>query len=605
MNKLLNFTLLRIIISLILFIVSLFTTSSIEFVLILISYIIISYEVFKEALEEISEFNFFNECFLMVIATLGAFYIGSYEEAVMVMLLFEFGEYLSDLAVNKSKKSITQLMDLKAEKTNLLKNNKIVEVETKDVKIDDIFIVKPGEKIPVDGVVIDGESFIDTSAITGELTPRRVKTKDKILSGFINNDSVIKVKATSTINTSTTSKILSLIENSNEKKSNTEKFITRFAKIYTPIIIISAALLVLIPTLLGQDFNKWLYKALIFLVTSCPCALVISVPLGYFCGIGAASKNGAIIKGSSELESLSNVDYLLLDKTGTITEGVFEVIKINSKYLSDEDFLNIIASAEENSLHPIAMAIKEKSKSSLKKATKFKEIAGKGIMCLINDKEVLVGNKKLLEENNISVDNNNDTGTIVYLAIDKKYQGYLVIADKIKESSMQLKNIEKLINRDIVILSGDNNEYVKNVAETLKIDNYFSNLLPQEKVEKMSIYLSKGKTMFVGDGINDAPVIKKADIGVSMGTIGSDAAIEASDIVIMNDNIETLEKIIKIGINTKKKVIQSIIFALVIKFIILLLGVIGISSIWMAVFADVGVTLLSILNVVSIFLKKY
>ena len=392
MNKLLNLTLLRIIISLILFIVSLFTTSSIEFVLILISYIIISYEVFKEAIEEISELNFFNECFLMVIATLGAFYTGSYEEAVMVMLLFEFGEYLSDLAVNKSKKSITQLMDLKAEKTNLLKNNKIVEVETKDVKIDDIFIVKPGEKIPVDGVVIDGESFIDTSAITGELTPRRVKAKDKILSGFINNDSVIKVKATSTINTSTTSKILSLIENSNEKKSNTEKFITRFAKIYTPIIIISAALLVLIPTLLGQDFNKWLYKALIFLVTSCPCALVISVPLGYFCGIGAASKNGAIIKGSSELESLSNVDYLLLDKTGTITEGVFEVIKINSKYLSDEDFLNIIASAEENSLHPIAMAIKEKSKSSLKKSTKFKEIAGKGIMCLINDKEVLVGN---------------------------------------------------------------------------------------------------------------------------------------------------------------------------------------------------------------------
>lgn len=605
MNKLLNLTLLRIIISLILFIVSLFTNSSIEFVLILISYIIISYEVFKEAIEEISEFNFFNECFLMVIATLGAFYIGSYEEAVMVMLLFEFGEYLSDLAVNKSKKSITQLMDLKAEKTNLLKNNKIVEVETKDVKIDDIFIVKPGEKIPVDGVVIDGESFIDTSAITGELTPRRVKAKDKILSGFINNDSVIKVKATSTINTSTTSKILSLIENSNEKKSNTEKFITRFAKIYTPIIIISAVLLVLIPTLLGQDFNKWLYKALVFLVTSCPCALVISVPLGYFCGIGAASKNGAIIKGSSELENLSNIDYLLLDKTGTITEGVFEVTKINSKYLSDEDFLNIIASAEENSLHPIAMAIKEKSKSSLKNATKFKEIAGKGIMCLINDKEILVGNKKLLEENNISVDNNNDTGTIVYLAIDKKYQGYLVIADKIKESSMQLKNIEKLINRDIVILSGDNNEYVKNVAETLKIDNYFSNLLPQEKVEKMSIYLSKGKTMFVGDGINDAPVIKKADIGVSMGTIGSDAAIEASDIVIMNDNIETLEKIIKIGINTKKKVIQSIIFALVIKFIILLLGVIGISSIWMAVFADVGVTLLSILNVVSIFLKKY
>lgn len=604
MRKYLNADLVKIIISTILFIIS-FTINivQVKFIILIVSYLIISYEIYIEAFNNIKKGEIFDENFLMIIATIGAFVISSYEEAVLVILLFQIGEYFSHLAVHKSKESITKLMDLRVESVNLEKNNKVTKTAIEKVKVNDIFIVKPGEKIPLDGIIISGESFLDTASLTGESIPRKVEENSEVLSGCINKDSVLKIKATTTYKTTTAQKIIDLIENSNTNKSETENFIRKFAKFYTPIIVLVALLLVIIPTIFGQNFNTWLYRALVFLVTSCPCALVISVPLGYFCGIGAASRTGILVKGSKELESLTDVDYLLLDKTGTVTEGVFEVTKIKTK-LSEKEFLTLVASAEENSIHPIATAIKNKNTNKLKPVTNYQEIAGEGLCCTIENKKILVGNSKLLKNNKIKYSEPTEVGTIIHLAINNEYQGYLVISDKIKKSSKNIKELNGFINNEIIMLSGDNEKIVSDISKKVGIKTFYGNLLPIDKVNYVEEYKKKGKTMFIGDGINDAPVIKIADIGVSMGQIGSDAAIEASDIVLMNDDLSKIKSAIIIARITKRKVTESIIFALTVKFIVLLLGALGLSTIYMAVFADVGVTFLAILNVLLI-LKKY
>ena len=601
MKKYINEDLVKIIISFILFIISFFFSSeTIKLILIVVGYIIVAYEMYIEAFNDFKEGEIFNEELLMILATLGAFYIHSYEEALMVILLFQLGEYLENLAVNKSKASITKLMDLRVDTVNIEDKGK---VKLEEAKVGDIFIVKAGEKVPLDGVVVDGETYIDTSSLTGESVPRKVAKDENILSGCINKESLIKVQATTTSKDSTVQKIINLIENSNEKKSETETFIRKFAKIYTPIIVVSAFLLVLIPTLMGYNFNDWLYRALVFLVTSCPCALVISVPLGFYSGIGKASKEGILIKGSSELEKLLNIDYLLLDKTGTITEGVFEVTEINTE-MDEDKFLNIVASVEENSNHPIATAIKNKNKEKLLEVKNHKEITGKGLSCTINNKEILVGNDKLLNENNISFDKVNKAGTVVYLSINNEYKGYLLVSDKIKETSKSLSEVKEVIKQEIIILSGDSKNIVESVSKEVGADKYYGELLPEDKVEYVEKYKKQGKVMFVGDGVNDAPVIKMSDVGVSMGGIGSDAAIEASDIVLMRDNLSKIKTAVNIAKVTDRKVKESIIFALVVKAIVLLLGIFGLSTIILAVFADVGVTLLVILNVITIFYKK-
>ena len=601
MKKYINEDLVKIIISFILFIISFFFSSeTIKLILIVVGYIIVAYEMYIEAFNDFKEGEIFNEELLMIFATLGAFYIHSYEEALMVILLFQLGEYLENLAVNKSKASITKLMDLRVDTVNIEDKGK---VKLEEAKLGDIFIVKAGEKVPLDGVVVDGETYIDTSSLTGESVPRKVAKDENVLSGCINKESLIKVQATTTSKDSTVQKIINLIENSNEKKSKTETFIRKFAKIYTPIIVVSAFLLVLIPTLMGYNFNDWLYRSLVFLVTSCPCALVISVPLGFYSGIGKASKEGILIKGSSELEKLLNIDYLLLDKTGTITEGVFEVTEINTE-MDEDKFLNIVASVEENSNHPIATAIKNKNKEKLLEVKNHKEITGKGLSCTINNKEILVGNDKLLNENNISFDKVNKAGTVVYLSINNEYKGYLLVSDKIKETSKSLSEVKEVIKQEIIILSGDSKNIVESVSKEVGADKYYGELLPEDKVEYVEKYKKQGKVMFVGDGVNDAPVIKMSDVGVSMGGIGSDAAIEASDIVLMRDDLSKIKTAVNIAKVTDRKVKESIIFALVVKAIVLLLGIFGLSTIILAVFADVGVTLLVILNVITIFYKK-
>lgn len=609
MKKYFNFDLVKILISVFLFVVSLFfgEDSYIKLSLLIVSYVVVSYEIYIEAFKNVKTGEIFDENFLMIIATIGAFIIGEFSEGVIVILLFQLGEYLSDLAVSNSKEAITKLLDLRCDFVNLKEGNKIKREDVKKVKIGDVFIVKPGEKIPLDGEVIEGESYVDTSSLTGESAPIYISIHDKVLSGYINNDSVITVKATSVFETSTATKIIELIENSNEKRSDTENFIRKFCKVYTPVVVLCAILLVLIPTFMGYDFDKWLYRCLVFLVTSCPCALVISVPLGYFCGIGRASREGILIKGSSELDKLRGIDYILFDKTGTITEGVFEVTKIKSlnKKVTDKRLLELVSSAEEFSNHPIAKAIQNKfGKKSKLKVEKFKEFSGGGISCRIADKDILIGNKQLLTDKKIDFEEQKELGTIVYIAIDHQYCGYIVISDKIKESSKNLVKLLKMGIKELIILSGDNKEVVESVSKKLKIDNYFGELLPIDKVNKVEEYRKKGSVMFVGDGINDAPVLKISDVGVSMGGIGSDAAIEASDVVLMRDDLGKIEDSIKISRLTKKLISVSILFALVVKFVVLLLGVLGISTIWMAVFADVGVTLLSVLNVLRIMWKK-
>lgn len=604
-----NEELIKIIISALFFTLSFFTTknSILYFVLLILSYIVISYEIYIDAFKNIFHGEIFDENFLMILATIGAFYIGEYPEAVMVMLLFEIGEYLSDLAVDNSKESITNLLDLRADYVNLKTETGIKKIDVNAAKIGDIFVVKPGEKIPLDGIIINGDSYLDTSSLTGEGVPRFVNVGDNVLSGTVNLDRALEIKASALFENSAASKIIDLLENATNNKTKTEKFITRFSKIYTPIVVLCAFLLFFIPTLLGYDANTWLYRALEFLVISCPCALVISVPLGFFCGIGRSSKDGILIKSSKDLDNLSKIDTVVFDKTGTITKGNFEVIKIKSYKLGEDELLELTSKVESLSNHPIAKAIVRKYGKDIDNSNifNFAEIGGMGIKCYLNNEEILVGTKKLLEQNNINVFDNKDVGTIIYISKNKEYLGYIVIADVIKDESYtiahKLKNIG--INR-VVMLSGDDKKIVSDVCEKVKINEYYSNLLPIDKVNILEKIKEESFTAFVGDGINDAPVIKLSDIGMAMGNLGSDVTIEAADVVLMHDNLESIVKAIKISKITKRIIKFNIMFAIVFKITILFLATFGITSIWMAVVSDVGVTLLSVLNTLRIMKKK-
>ena len=605
----LNEDIIKIIISAILFVISLFfkENNTIYLILLVCSYLVVSFEIFIDAFKKILKGNLFDENTLMIIATISAFIIGEYPEAVMVMLLFEFGEYLSDLAVDNSKESITKLMDLRSDYVNLKKGNLVEKTDIKEAKVGDIFIVKPGEKVPLDGMVIEGSTSVDTASLTGESVPREVKAGDSVLSGFVNGSGLITVKATSEAETSTASKIINLLENSNEKKTATEKFITKFSKIYTTIVVVLAVLLVLIPTMLGGDFNDYLYKALVFLVTACPCALVISVPLGFFCGVGRASKEGILIKGSDGLENLDKLKTIVFDKTGTITEGKFEVRDIVSNEVSKEELLKLAAYGEYYSNHPIAKSIVNAYKDKIDESEikNYKELSGHGVKASVFSQQLMIGNTKLFSKEGIKVPDVKTFGTVVYVTSDGKYIGYLVIGDKIKETAANLvSNLKKVGVNRTVMLSGDNEEMVRKVASQVNIDEYYAELLPIDKVQKLREIKKSSFTAFVGDGINDAPVIKEADLGISMGSIGSDAAIEASDVVLMHDNLSKIVVAIKIARMTQSIVKFNIVFALGFKFLMLVLATFGYASIWMAVFADVGVTLLAVLNALRIMKKK-
>ena len=595
----LNSDLIKIIISAILFILSLFFKDNIYLILLVCSYLVVSYEIFIDAVKKIFQGEIFDENTLMIIATISAFIIGEYPEAVMVMLLFEFGEYLSDLAVDNSKESITKLMDLRSDYVNLKNGDKVEKVDIKKAKVGDLFLVKPGEKVPLDGVIVSGNTSLDTSSLTGESIPKEVNVGDSVLSGFVNGSGLITVKSTSEFSNSTASKIINMLENSNEKKTKAEKFITRFSKIYTPIVVLLAVLLVLIPMLLGEDFNEWFYKALVFLVTACPCALVISVPLGFFCGVGRASREGILIKSSNGLDSLNKLETIIFDKTGTITEGKFEVRNIVSNGVSKEELLKYAAYLEYYSNHPIALSIVKAYNDKIDESEikDYKELSGQGVKGIVFSKKLMIGSENLFSKEGIIVPKVKAFGTVVYVICDDKYIGYLVIGDKIKESANNLVNNLKNIgiNRT-VMLSGDNKNIVCEVANKVNIDEYYAELLPIDKVEKLKEIKKTTFTAFVGDGINDAPVIKEADLGISMGSIGSDAAIEASDVVLMHDNLSKIVVAIKIAKVTQSIVKFNIVFALGFKLLMLVLATFGFASIWMAVFADVGVTLLAVLN---------
>ena len=596
-----NEDLIRILISAILLIISIFLKNfkTAYLIVIVVSYVFVSKEVYENALKNIKNKEIFDENLLMIIATLGAFYIKEYPEAVLVMLLFSLGEYLSNQAVDNSKKAIIDLMDLRSDKTRL-KNGELVS--TKKVKLNDIIIVNPGEKIPLDGIIINGVSHLDTKNLTGESKPLSVKKGDTVLSGTINIESILEINSTSTYKTSTASKIIDIMEHADEKKAKTEKFITKFSKIYTPIVVLLSILIVVIPTILGCDFNTWLYRALEMLVISCPCALVISVPLSYFAGIGRASKDGILIKGSNELDNLSNIKTILFDKTGTLTKGVFEVTKINGNI---NEVLKIAANAEAHSNHPIGKSIVSAYNKTLDmKITDYKEIAGLGISCKLNKEKVLVGKIDLLLENNIDVDKIDSVGTVIYVAKNNECIGSIIISDKIKDNAKEtLEDLRGELVENLVVLSGDKDEVVEDLAKTLNLDAYHAELLPEDKIKLLEEYQIFGNVAFVGDGINDAPVIKLSDIGIAMGKIGSDATVDASDIVLMNDDLSSITKAIRISKLTKRVILSNIIFAISFKLLMLVLAIIGITPIYLAVFADVGVTLLSVLNSLRIFKK--
>ncbi|WP_294383442.1 heavy metal translocating P-type ATPase [uncultured Clostridium sp.] len=579
--------------------------NSVYIILFIASYLVIGGEVILTALKNITNGEIFDENFLMSIATIGAFFIGEYPEAVAVMLFYQIGEVFQGYAVNKSRKSISSLMNIRADYANVLRSNNEVKVSPEDVSLNEVILIKPGERVPLDGVVLSGESFLDTSALTGESVPREIKAGDEILSGEINNSGVLKVRVTKEYGESTVARILELVENASNKKAPTEKFITKFSKIYTPIVVLVAVLVAIIPPIFikGAVFSEWLYKALSLLVVSCPCALVVSIPLGFFSGIGAASKKGVLVKGGNYLEALKESEIIVFDKTGTLTKGVFKVTSINPKNISKDELLEITALGEANSNHPIAVSIAEAYGKKINKneIESYKEVAGHGVEAIIRGKNVLLGNSKLMIKNNIFYDKVNTIGTIVHIAINSEYKGNIIISDEIKENVKEA--IVELKNAGIkktVMLTGDSKEVAEKVANDIGIDEIYSELLPSDKVNKLEEVLSKkvgnGKVLFVGDGINDAPVLARADIGIAMGGVGSDAAIEAADVVLMKDKIESISDAIRISRKTNKILWQNIIFSLFIKVAVMILVVAGLTNMWAAVFADVGVTLLAVLN---------
>ncbi|EDO1241666.1 cadmium-translocating P-type ATPase [Listeria monocytogenes] len=579
----------------------------------LASYAILGGNVLLKAVRNIFKGQIFDENFLMSIATIGAFIIGETMEAVAVMLFYQIGELFQDIAVKRSKKSITDLMDIRPDYANLKVGNDIKKVNPETIKIGDIIVVKAGEKVSLDGIVIEGESMLDTKALTGESVPRKTKAGDNVLSGCINQSGVLIIEVTKTFGESTVAKIIDLVENASSKKAPTENFITKFSRYYTPLVVIIATLLAVIPPLFyGGEWSDWINRGLIFLVISCPCALVVSIPLGFFGGIGGASKHGILVKGSNYLEALNNVDTIVFDKTGTLTEGVFEVTSINtSNGFTEKELAEYGAKAETLSNHPIAISIKNAYGKEIKQSElkSYQEIAGHGISVVIEEKTVLAGNEKLMKRNNIEYMPNIETGTVVYIAVDNVFAGSIVISDKIKKDSFEAIQSLKIKGvRKTVMLTGDNKVIAQNIGKELSLDEVYSELLPTDKVdilEKLeAMEVGKGKLAFVGDGINDAPVLARADIGIAMGGLGSDAAIEAADIVLMTDEPSKIAKAIDIAGFTKKIVWQNIIFALGIKAVFLTLGAFGIATMWEAVFADVGVSVLAILNATRVIRYK-
>ena len=568
------------------------------------AYILVGYKVLYSAFRRIFKGELFDENFLMAVATIGAFAIRKYSEAVAVMIFYEIGEIFQDYAVQKSRKSIADLMDIRPDYANKIVDGVAKKVHPKQVKIGDTIEVRPGEKIPLDGIVIEGNSSLNTSALTGESIPKSVSVDDEVLSGSININGLINVRVTKTFGESTVSKILELVQNASSKKAQSEKFITKFARYYTPIVVALAAALAVIPPLVtGDEFSGWVYRALIFLVVSCPCALVISIPLGLFAGIGGASKKGILIKGGNYLEALSKVDTVVFDKTGTLTKGTFKVVDISNIGISKEELIRTAALAESYSSHPIGQSIIKAYGGEIDKSLvkDYQEIAGNGIKATIEGKTVIVGNYKIMKQNNLKCLYADEAYTVVHVSIDSANRGYIVISDEVKEDSKEaINNLRKLGVKNIVMLTGDNNKVADRIAKELSINEVYSELLPTDKVEKLEELLKRktsvGNLIFVGDGINDAPVIARADIGVSMGALGSDAAIEASDVVLMRDEPSLLPKVIEIAKKTNGILIQNIIFALVVKGGVLILSALGLVHMWAGVFADVGVTLIAVIN---------
>ena len=607
---------IQIIIALILFLIAIminFNNQWINNTIYIVAYVIVGFEIVKKAIRNITRGKVFDENFLMTVATIGAFGIGEFPEAVAVMLFYQVGELFQSYAVDKSRKSISSLMDIRPDFANVERNSKIQKVDPEDVKIGEIIVVKPGEKIPLDGCVIEGDSSLDTKALTGESLPREISEGEEVLSGSINLNAVIKIKVTKEYGESTVSKILDLVENASNKKSKSENFITKFAEYYTPIVVAIAVILAVIPPLIIKDatFSDWLYRALSFLVVSCPCALVISIPLSFFGGIGGASKMGILIKGGNYLEAISNTEIVVFDKTGTLTEGVFEVQKVEAIGINAEELLKFTAYAENYSNHPISLSVKKAYNREIdeKEIIETKELSGMGVLAKIGNKNVLVGNEKLMKENQIDFTKCDDIGTILYVAIDGKYAGYILISDKIKEDSIKaIKSLKKNGIKQTVMLTGDRKNVGENVARELGLDKVYTELLPDGKVQKVEDLLKekskKGKLAFVGDGINDAPVLALADIGIAMGGLGSDAAIEAADVVLMTDESSKIVDAIHLSKKTMRIVKENIIFAISIKILVLILSAVGLSTMWEAVFADVGVSVIAILNALRILRVK-
>ena len=576
-----------------------------QIALFIISYIIVGGDVVKRAVKNIFKGQVFDENFLMSIATIGAFFIGEYPEGVAVMLFYQVGELFQSYAVGKSRKSIASLMDIRPDYANVKKGDELVKVDPDEVQIGDIIVIKAGEKIPLDGKVIEGSSMIDTSALTGESVPREVEVGSDILSGCININGVITAEVTKEFGESTVSKILDLVENASSKKSNSEQFITKFARYYTPVVVIIAVFLAIIPPLVidGATFSDWIYRALAFLVVSCPCALVISIPLSFFGGIGGASKKGVLVKGSNYLEALAETEIVVFDKTGTLTKGVFNVQEIHPEGVSKEELLELTAHAESYSNHPISLSLKRAYSKEIDngRISDVEEISGHGVIATVDGKKVMAGNIKLMKMMDIPYFKGELIGTIVHVAVNNKYIGYIVIADEVKEDSAQaIKELKAANIKQTVMLTGDNKSIGSKVAKELGLDKVYVELLPADKVEKLEELFSqkskKGKLAFVGDGINDAPVLARADIGIAMGGLGSDAAIEAADVVIMTDEPSKIATTMKISKKTLKIAHQNIVFAIGIKIIVLILSAFGITTMWAAIFADVGVTIIAVLN---------
>ena len=590
--------------------------NGIMFLIYLIPYIIVSYDTIKEGIEEAKEGEIFNEGVLMTIATLGAMLIGfmpnteaMFSEGIFVMLFFQVGELFEIIAEGKSEKSIKGLMNIRPDYANIeTEDGKTKKVTPDTIKVDDVIVVKPGEKVPLDGIVIEGKSSVNTLAITGESVPRTIGEGDAIYSGFVNKEGRLKIKVTKTFGDSTASKIIDLVKNASNKKSKSEKFITRFSKVYTPIVIILAAIIAIIPSIITKNPATWIIRGLTFLIVSCPCALVISVPLSFFGGIGGASKKGVLFKGSNYLETISNMSTIIFDKTGTLTEGVFEVTAIHPKEIDEKELLHIAAHVEHHSNHPIATSLVASYTHDYDiddgcKVTDIKEVSGVGVKAKVNDETIYVGNSKLMEQIGIKCEECEKVGTIIHIASDKKYYGHIVISDKIKEDTKKTIDYFKANKIKTIMLTGDRKNIAKNVSEELEIDEYYAELLPQDKVQKVEELVqkedakSKKKNVgFVGDGINDSPSLARADIGIAMGGIGQDAAIEASAVVLIQDKLSSLIDAINISKKTLKIARENIIFSITIKILVLILSAFGIANMWMAVFADVGVTIIAVLN---------